>query len=98
MAYPVLCGEGTSLAPGNQAGQVVLSYCPTKLMVAESLTKLATSEVIGVLLAAMDSQLPALTAACRTPVTPGPANRGDIAGDGPSSHSSEGKHSHGSVA
>ena len=68
----------------HQAGKIVLTYCPTKLMVADSLTKLATGEVIGVLLAAMDSQLPALTAADRTSVTPGPANRGDIAGDGPS--------------
>ena len=42
----------------HQAGRIVLTYCPTKLMVADTLTKLATAEVIGVLLAAMDSQLP----------------------------------------
>ena len=60
----------------HQAEKIVLTYCPTKLMVADSLTKLATGEVIGVLLAAMDSQLPALTAARRTSATPGPANRG----------------------
>eukprot|EP00974_Lingulodinium_polyedra_P047623 4570766-Lingulodinium_polyedra.AAC.1 len=52
-------------------------------MVADTLTKLATSEVISVLLAAMNSQLPTRTMANRTSVTPGPANRGDIAGDGP---------------
>ena len=67
----------------SQAGKVVLTYCPTKLMVADTLTKLATSEVISVLLAAMESQLPTHTAACRTSVSPGPSNRGDIAGDGP---------------
>ena len=61
----------------------MLTHCPTKLMVADTLTKLAAREVVSVLLAAMDSQLPAITAACRTSVTPGPANRGDIAGDGP---------------
>ena len=60
----------------HQAEKIVLTYCPTKLMVADSLTKLATSEVIGVLLAAMDSQLPALTAACRTSVTPVPPTGG----------------------
>ena len=76
--------RGQRLLQEHQAGKIVLTYCPTKLMVADSLTKLATREVIQVLLAAMDSQLPALTAACRTSVTPGPANRGDIAGDGPS--------------
>ena len=43
----------------HQAEKIVLAYCPPKLMVADSLTKLATSEAIGVLLAAMDSQLPA---------------------------------------
>ena len=68
----------------------MLTYCPTKLMVADSLTKLAAREVVSVLLAAMDSQLPALTAAYRTSATPGPANRGDIAGDGPSHLSLEG--------
>ena len=50
----------------HQAGKIVLTYCPTKLMVADTLTKLATSEVIGVLLAAMNSQLPARTMAYRT--------------------------------
>ena len=73
----------------HQAGKIVLTYCPTKLMVADSLTKLAAREALAVLLAAMDSQLPALTAACRTSVSPGPANRGGIAGDGPSSCGSE---------
>ena len=67
----------------HQASKIVLTYCPTKLMVADTLTKLATADVIGVLLAAMDSQLPTRTMANRTSVTPGPANRGDIAGDGP---------------
>ena len=60
----------------HQAGKIVLTYCPTKVMVADALTKLAGGEVIAILLAAMDSQLPARTAACRTSVTPGPANRG----------------------
>ena len=60
----------------HQAEKIVLTYCPTKLMVADALTKLAAREVISVLLAAMNSQLPALAAASRTSVTPGPANRG----------------------
>ena len=54
------------------------------------MTRLAARKVINVLLAAVDSQLPALAAACRTSVTPGPANRGDNAGDGPRSDSSTG--------
>ena len=54
-------------------------------MVADALTKLATSDVIMVLLEAMMGRLPTTVAAHRTCVTPGPHNRGDIAGDGPSS-------------
>ena len=46
-------------------------------------TKLAGGEVISILVAAMDSQLPARLTAHRTSATPGPANRGDLAGDGP---------------
>ena len=52
-------------------------------MVADALTKLATANVIQVLVNAMDGRLPTRTMAHRTSVTPGPANRGDIAGDGP---------------
>ena len=54
----------------HQAGKIVLTYCPTKLMVADALTKLATAEVIGVLLAAMDSQLPSHTMAHRAAPSP----------------------------
>ena len=67
----------------NQQGRVQFKYCPTKEMVADALTKLATANVIQVLVNAMDGRLPTRTMAHRTSVTPGPANRGDIAGDGP---------------
>ena len=49
------------------------------------MTKLATASVIQVLVNAMDGCLPTRIIAHRTSATPGPANRGDIAGDGPSS-------------
>ena len=52
-------------------------------MVADALTKLASAGVIQVLVAAMNSRLPTRTVAHRTSVTPGPANRCDIAGHGP---------------
>lgn len=52
-------------------------------MVADALTKLATANVIQVLVDAMDGRLPTRTIAHLTSVTPGPANRGDVAGDGP---------------
>ena len=52
-------------------------------MVADALTKLATANVIQVLVNAMDGHLPTRTMAHRTSVTPGKANRGDITGDGP---------------
>ena len=67
----------------NQQGRAQFKYCPTKEMVADALTKLATANVIQVLVDAMDGRLPTRTMAHRTSVTPGPANRGDIAGDGP---------------
>jgi len=51
--------------------------------VADALTKLAAAEVIQVLVNAMKGCLPTRAVARRTSVTPGPANRGDIAGDGP---------------
>ena len=47
------------------------------------MTKLATANVIQVLVNAMDGHLPTRTMAHRTSVTPGKANRGDITGDGP---------------
>ena len=47
------------------------------------MTKLATTNVIQVLVNAMDGHLPSRTMAHRTSVTPGKANRGDITGDGP---------------
>ena len=65
----------------NQQGRVQFKYCPTKDMVADALTKLATANVIQVLVNAMDGRLPTRTVAHRTSVTPGLANRGDIAGD-----------------
>ena len=52
-------------------------------MVADALTKLATANVIQVLVDAMDGRLPTRTMAHRTSVTLGKADRGDIAGDGP---------------
>ena len=57
--------RATHLLHEHQAGKIVLTYCPTKLMVADALTKLATAEVVSVLLAAMDSRLPARTIASR---------------------------------
>eukprot|EP00959_Pyramimonas_sp_CCMP1952_P081702 1706794-Pyramimonas_sp.AAC.1 len=53
-------------------------------MVADALTKLATPEVIKVLIDAMEGQLPSTVAAHASSVTPGRANRSDMAGDGPS--------------
>ena len=67
----------------SQLGRVAITHCPTKEMVADTLTKLATAEVIPVLTDAMSGILPARVMAHRTSVSPGPANRGDIAGDGP---------------
>ena len=52
-------------------------------MVADALTKLASANVIQVLVNAMDGHLPIRTMAHRTSVTLGKANRGDITGDGP---------------
>ena len=62
-----------------------MEHCPTGAMIADCLTKLATSPVIQVLLDAMQGSLPTLSRQPRhkTSVTPGPQNRGDIAGDGP---------------
>ena len=67
----------------HQAGKIILTYCPTKVMVADALTKLAGGEVITILLTAMDSRLPTRLPGHSTSATPGPSNRGDIAGDGP---------------
>ncbi len=66
----------------------MLTYGPTKLLVADTLTKLATAEVVGVLRAAMDSQLPARTMTHLTSITPGRQNRSDEAGDGPEASAS----------
>ena len=52
-------------------------------MVADALTKLASAGVIQVLVDAMNGCLPTRTIAHPTSVTPGPDNRGDIAGDDP---------------
>ena len=73
----------------NQQGRVQLKYCPTKEMVADALTKLANANVIQVLVDAMDGRLPIRIIPHRTSVTPGPANRSDIAGDGSSQNSKE---------
>ena len=67
----------------SQQGRVKITHCPTKEMVADALTKLAAAEVIQVLIEAMTGNFPTRAVAHRTSVTPGPANRGDIAGDGP---------------
>ena len=61
----------------------MLKHCPTKQMVADALTKLATPDVFQLLIDAMEGRLPTVTVAHTTSVTPGPQNRGDIAGDGP---------------
>ena len=67
----------------HQAGKIVLSYCPTKLMVADALTKLATADAISVILAAMDSQLPSHSAVFGSSSdTPGHAKRSSMAADG----------------
>jgi len=66
-----------------QQGRADLRHCPTKLMVADGLTKLATADVLAALRQVMDGILPTIAAAHRTSVTPGPQNRSDCAGDGP---------------
>lgn len=67
----------------SQQGRIKIRHCPTKEMVTDGLTKLAAAEVLQMLLHAMAGNFPTRTAAHRTSVSPGPANRGDIAGDGP---------------
>ena len=67
----------------GQQGRAVLKHCPTKQMVADALTKLATSDVLQLLIDARDGRLPTTMVAHTTSVTPGLQNRGDIAGDGP---------------
>ena len=66
----------------GQQGRIRLSHCPTKQMVADAMTKLAAADVVQVLISAMNGCLPTRAIAHKTSVTPGPANRGDIAGDG----------------
>ena len=70
-------------------GRVQFSYCPTKEMVADALTKLATANVIQILIDAMDGRLPTRTITHRTSVSPGRANRSDEAGEGPKVGSSK---------
>ena len=41
-----------------QLGHISIQHCGTKLMVADALTKLATSEVIQILVDAMEGRLP----------------------------------------
>ena len=67
----------------GQQGRAVLKHCPTKQMVADALTKLATPDVLQVLIDAMEGRLPGTVIAHTTSVSPGLQNRGDIAGDGP---------------
>ena len=67
----------------GQQGRAVLKHCPTKQMVADALTKLATPDVLQLLIDAMGGRLPTVTVAHTTSVILGPQNRGDIAGDGP---------------
>ena len=66
----------------GQQGRVRLTHCPTKQMIADALTKLATADVIRVLVEAMEGRMPTRTSAHRTSVTPGSQNSGDIIGDG----------------
>ena len=61
-------------------GRAVLEHCSTKEMLAETLTKLATTPVIQVLLDAMDG---IHNINHQTSVSPGPQNPSDKAGDGP---------------
>ena len=56
----------------SRLGRVRLSHCPTKEMVADALTKLASADVIMMLAEAMEGRLPIAVAANRTSVTPGP--------------------------
>ena len=67
----------------GQQGRAKLSHCPTNVMVADAMTKLATSEVIQVLIDAMEGHLATSVVAHATSTTPGPRNSGDIAGYGP---------------
>eukprot|EP00973_Karenia_brevis_P037798 5213958-Karenia_brevis.AAC.1 len=42
----------------SRQGRAQLMHCPTKVMVADALTKLASQEVIQLLVDAMEGQLP----------------------------------------
>ena len=53
----------------NSLGRITIGHCPTKDMIADALTKLATPEVIAVLRGVMDGHLPVWAAASRTTVT-----------------------------
>ena len=72
--------RGHRLHEEHQLGRAELVHCPTKAMLADALTKLAPAPVIAVLHAAMQGKQPPF----QVSTTPGRANRGDEAGDGPS--------------
>ena len=66
-------------------GRVALGHSPTAEMIADSLTKLASAQVLAKLHAAMQGRLPTTT--CENPKStdPGSRNRGDCIADGPGS-------------
>ena len=70
------------LEEGGQ-GRAKLLHCPTKLMIADALTKLATADVMQVLINSMKGHLPAAILSQDTSTTPGPGNQGDVTGDEP---------------
>ena len=75
--------RASRLLEEGRLGRASLKHCPTKQMVADAMTKLATPDVIEVLIQAMEGKLPSASVPIRTSVSTGPQNRGDMAGDGP---------------
>ena len=83
--------RGARIREEMSSGRLAIGHQPTKEMVADGLTKLATAEVMNNLRAAMGGDfppavlppVPTVSAAHSTSVDPGPQNRSDITGDGP---------------
>ena len=80
--------RGHRLNEEHRRGAAELLHCPTRDMIADCLTKLATAAVIQTTQKAMEGVMPEdvdpkLQKKHRTSVTPGSQNRSDIAGDGP---------------
>ena len=76
--------RGHRLHEEHQAGRAELLHCPTKDMLADTLTKLASAPVIHILHEAMQGRFPPHNIS----TSPGRRNRSDEAGDGPSGVSS----------